>query len=265
MLAIIFFKKKVWALPRSYFSFQRFLPSEFGSGVDRLHGVVEPAASLYRTKAEIRRAVEAEGIPYTYLVSNGFAGYLNYFLNPFGDSSSASPPRDKIVILGDGNPKVIFLKEEDIAAYTIKAADDPRTLNKIVYLRLPANTVLQRNSTIEVLEKIQEASMPSKFILSLGYTVFVKGEMANFEIEASFGMELYPDVKCTALDEYLNQSVCIRQSSNKTVIPSVAFHFEMFQNICHRRREIWDGGSILTNVCLPAFLQHFLCTIRNVL
>ncbi|XP_027151077.1 isoflavone reductase homolog PCBER-like [Coffea eugenioides] len=185
---------------KSYIWFHRFLPSEFGSDVDRLHGVVEPAASLYRTKAEIRRAVEAEGLPYTYLVSNGFAGYLNYFLNPFGDFSSASPPRDKIVILGDGNPKVVFSKEEDIAAYTIKAADDPRTLNKIVYLRPPANT-LSCNEIVslwerkigqtlekiylpekEVLEKIQEASMPSKFILSLGYTVFVKGEMANFEM-----------------------------------------------------------------------------------
>ena len=49
-----------------------------------------------------------------------------------------------------------------------------------------------------------------KLFLSLGYTIFVKGEMANFEIEASFGVEaseLYPDVKYTTLDEYLNQFV----------------------------------------------------------
>ena len=59
--------------------------------MDRANAV-EPAASLNRTKVEIRRAIEAEGIPYTYLVSNGFAGYLNYILNNFGDSGSASPP-----------------------------------------------------------------------------------------------------------------------------------------------------------------------------
>ena len=77
--------------------------------MDRANAV-EPAASLNRTKVEIRRAIEAEGIPYTYLVSNGFAGYLIYILNNFGDSFSASPPRDKIVILGDGNPKGIQKK-----------------------------------------------------------------------------------------------------------------------------------------------------------
>ncbi|XP_027153979.1 isoflavone reductase homolog PCBER-like [Coffea eugenioides] len=205
---------------------KRFLPSEFGGDVDRVHAV-EPAASLCRTKVEIRRAIEAEGIPYTYLVSNGFAGYLNYILNNFGDSGSTSPPRDKIVILGDGNPKGIRKKlEEDIAAYTIKAADDLRTLNKSLYISPPANT-LSYNEIVslwekkigktlektyvpgdEVLKKIQEASMPLKLLLSLAYTVFVKGELAKFEIKASFGMEateLYPDVKYTTLDEYLSQ------------------------------------------------------------
>lgn len=33
----------------------------------------------------------------------------------------------------------IFNKEEDIATYTIKAVDDPRTLNKTLYLRPPKN------------------------------------------------------------------------------------------------------------------------------
>ncbi|XP_027068202.1 phenylcoumaran benzylic ether reductase Pyrc5 [Coffea arabica] len=219
---------KIIAAIKEAGNIKRFLPSEFGSDVDRLHGVVEPASSLYRSKAEIRRAVEAEGIPYTYLVCNVFAGYLNYFLNPFGGSVSASPPRDKIVILGDGNPKVFFSVEENVAAYTIKAADDPRTLNKIVYLRSPANR-LSCNEIVslwerkigqtlekiylpekEVLEKIREASMSSKSILSLLYALSVKGQMANFEIDASFGVEateLYPDVKCTALDEYLDQFV----------------------------------------------------------
>jgi len=35
---------------------------------------------------------------------------------------------------------VVFVKEEDIGTFTIKTVDDPRTLNKTVYLRLPANT-----------------------------------------------------------------------------------------------------------------------------
>ena len=31
--------------------------------------------------------------------------------------------------------------EEDVATYTIKAEDDPRTLSKALYLRLPENTL----------------------------------------------------------------------------------------------------------------------------
>ncbi|MCI23664.1 isoflavone reductase-like protein, partial [Trifolium medium] len=63
-----------------------------------------------------------------------------------------APPRDKVVILGDGNPKAVFNKEEDIAGYTIKAVDDPRTLNKILYIRPPAN-VLSFNDLVSLWEK----------------------------------------------------------------------------------------------------------------
>jgi len=36
---------------------------------------------------------------------------------------------------------VVFNKEEDVATYTINSVDDPRTLNKILYLRPPNNTL----------------------------------------------------------------------------------------------------------------------------
>ena len=35
----------------------------------------------------------------------------------------------------------MFVDEEDIAMCTIKELDDPRTLNKALYLRLPENTL----------------------------------------------------------------------------------------------------------------------------
>ncbi|KAL4187110.1 hypothetical protein AMTRI_Chr09g37570 [Amborella trichopoda] len=110
---------------------QRFFPSEFGNDVDRVHAV-EPAKSAFETKAKIRRAIEATGIPYTCVSSNVFAGY---FLPTLAQPGVTSPPRDKVVILGDGNPKAIFVKEDDIGTYNIKDVDDPRTLNKILYLR----------------------------------------------------------------------------------------------------------------------------------
>lgn len=80
---------------------QRFLPSEFGNDVDRGHAV-EPAKSAFTVKVQIRRAVEAAKIPYTYVSSNFFA---SYFLPSLSQPGATTPPRDKVVILGDGNPK----------------------------------------------------------------------------------------------------------------------------------------------------------------
>lgn len=46
----------------------------------------------------------------------------------------------------------IFNKEEDIATYTIRAVDDPRALNKILYIRPPAN-IISFNSLVSLWEK----------------------------------------------------------------------------------------------------------------
>jgi len=35
----------------------------------------------------------------------------------------------------------VFNVENDIGTYTIRAVDDPRALNKILYIRPPANTI----------------------------------------------------------------------------------------------------------------------------
>ncbi|GLU02889.1 hypothetical protein SLE2022_201220 [Rubroshorea leprosula] len=203
---------------------QRFFPSEFGNDVDRSH-FVEPAKSALGSKVKIRRAVEAAGVPYTYVSSNFFAGF---FLRTFSQFGATAPPRDKVVILGDGNPRAVFNKEEDITTYTIKAVDDPRTLNKILYIRPPLNTysfndlvplwerkigkTLERIyvSEEQLLKNIQESTGPLDVVLSIRHSVLVKGDHTNFEIEPSFGVEaseLCPDVKYTTVDEYLDQFV----------------------------------------------------------
>ncbi|KAF8027283.1 hypothetical protein BT93_E0250 [Corymbia citriodora subsp. variegata] len=215
---------KIVAAIKAAGNIKRFLPSEFGNDVDRVHAV-EPAKTSYAIKAKIRRLVEAEGIPYTYVSSNFFAGC---FLPTLSQPGATAPPRDKVVILGDGNPKAVFNKEEDIGTYTIKAVDDPRTLNKILYIRPPANTysfndlvslwekkigkTLERVYVPEeqVLKNIQEAALPLNVMLAIAHSVFVKGGQTNFEIEPSFGVEaseLYPDVKYTTVDQYLDQFV----------------------------------------------------------
>ncbi|KAM4118201.1 hypothetical protein ACJW30_02G183500 [Castanea mollissima] len=206
---------------------QRFLPSEFGGDVDRIHAL-EPLEHHLRAKASIRRSIEAEGVPYTYLVSNGFAGY---FLSNFGIglAGATAPPRDRVEIIGDGNTEVIFSKEEDIATYTIKAVDDPRTLNKVLHVRPPANILsfneivslwekkiaktLEKTYLLEdqLLKKIQECSNPlNLLLLSIAHSTFVKGNVGDFEIKASNDVEaseLYPEVKYTTVDEYLDQFV----------------------------------------------------------
>ncbi|XVE66981.1 hypothetical protein DITRI_Ditri08aG0123600 [Diplodiscus trichospermus] len=229
---------KIMAAIKEAGNIKRFLPAEFGNDVDRVHAV-EPAKTACFTKAKIRRAIEAEGIPYTYVAAKFFAGYFlptlsqpeattEFFLPTLAQPKAIVPPRDKIVILGDGNPKAVFNKEEDIATYTIKAVDDPRTLNKNLYIRPPLNTysfndlislwekkigkTLERSyvSEEQLLKNIQEASIPHNVILAVEHSVFVKGDHTNFEIEPSFGVEateLYPDVKYTTVEDYLDQFV----------------------------------------------------------
>ncbi|KAL9378413.1 hypothetical protein Peur_029748 [Populus x canadensis] len=234
---------------------KRFIPSEFTNDVDRAH-IVEPATGLAASKAKIRRAIEAEGIPYTSVASNSFAGFflpalnqrscggLGSFLQSHVQASSirstavtttsnqpgaTASHGDRLVILGDGNVKVVFNKEEDIATYTIKAVDDPRTVNKILYIKPPANIISSNElvslwekkigKTIErvyvpeeqILKNIQETlDFLRKLTLAICHSWFVNGDQTNFEIEPAFGVEaseLYPDVKYTTVDEYLNQFV----------------------------------------------------------
>ncbi|TKY70407.1 Isoflavone reductase protein [Spatholobus suberectus] len=214
---------KVIAATKEAGNIKRFVPSEFGLDVDR-HSAVEPAASFLDKKVKIRRAVEAEGIPYTYICSYAFIGY---FLPTLGQQNVTAPPRDKVVILGDGNVKGVYVAEEDVGTYTIKAVDDPRTLNKTLCMRPPAN-VLTFNELVslwenkikttlekiyipedQILKNIQESPFPANFILALMHSMLVK-EVCTNEIDPSFGVEaseIYPEVKYTTVDNYLNALV----------------------------------------------------------
>ncbi|XP_010428545.1 PREDICTED: isoflavone reductase homolog P3 [Camelina sativa] len=214
---------------------KRFLPAEFGTDVERT-SAVEPARSFFARKLQIRKAIEAEGIPYTYVVSDCCAGlYLRTLaqfepglISPtrdkviiFGDGNV--PPIDKVTILGDGNAKVVINKEEDTAAYTIRTVDDPRTLNKTLYIKSPRNT-LSMNEMVTLWEKkigkslekthiseeeiLKSIQVPVDVFKSINHAVFVKGDQTSFTKDTLFGVEateLYPDVKYTTVDEYLNQ------------------------------------------------------------
>ncbi|KAG7646890.1 putative NmrA-like domain, NAD(P)-binding domain superfamily [Arabidopsis thaliana] len=205
---------------------KKFLPSEFGNDVDRTVAI-EPTLSEFITKAQIRRAIEAAKIPYTYVVSGCFAGL---FVPCLGQCHLRlrSPPRDKVSIYDTGNGKAIVNTEEDIVAYTLKAVDDPRTLNKILYIHPPNNIVSQNDmvglweekigktlektyvSEEELLKTIQESKPPMDFLVGLIHTILVKSDFTSFTIDPSFGVEaseLYPEVKYTSVDEFLNRFI----------------------------------------------------------
>ncbi|KAI3959035.1 hypothetical protein MKX01_023711 [Papaver californicum] len=118
------------------------------------------------------------------------------FLPNFSQPGATTPPRDKVIILGDGNPKANTLSFNDLVSLWEKKIG--KTLEKEY---VPDD---------QVLKNIQEAPIPLQYILSITHSVFVKGDQTFFEIEPSFGVEaseLYPDVKYTTVDEYLDQFV----------------------------------------------------------
>lgn len=117
----------------------------------------------------------------------------------------------------------IFLDEDDIATYTIKTIDDPRTLNKTVYLRPPENILSQRQ-LVELWEKVSGRTLEKRSISAedflasmkgLGYAtqvgmghfyhIFYEGCLTNFEIgeDGEEASQLYPEVQYTRMDEYL--------------------------------------------------------------
>ena len=57
----------------------------------------------------------------------------------------------------------VFNKEDDIATYTIKAVDDPRTLNKILYVKPPANTI-SFNDLVSLWEKKIEKTLERIYV-----------------------------------------------------------------------------------------------------
>ncbi|KAL0393742.1 UNVERIFIED_CONTAM: Isoflavone reductase [Sesamum latifolium] len=201
---------------------KRFLPSEFGMDPARMENALEPGRVTFDEKMAVRKAIQEANIPYTYVSANCFAGY---FVGNLCQMGSLLPPKDKVYIYGDGNVKAVFMDEDDVATYTIKSIDDPRTLNKTIYLRPPENVLSQRELvgkweklTGTTLEKI---SIPGEDFLALlkgadfakqvgighFYHIFYEGCLTNFEIgeDGEEASKLYPEVEYTRMHEYLKR------------------------------------------------------------
>ncbi|RRT34055.1 hypothetical protein B296_00052493 [Ensete ventricosum] len=123
----------------------------------------------------------------------------------------------------------VFVKESDVATFTICAIDDTRTLNKVLYLR-PSGNVYSQNELTEIwevkigkklekihvteeklLKSIHETPFPSNMDLFFIYSAFVKGDHTYFSIDSSGldGSKLYPHVRCTTVSECLDKILAI--------------------------------------------------------
>ncbi|KAF8112280.1 hypothetical protein N665_0065s0058 [Sinapis alba] len=202
-------------------SIKRFVPAEYGADPDKTQ-VSDLDHGFYSKKSEIRRLIESAEIPYTYVCCGLF---MRILLPSLVQPGFQSPPMDKVTVFGDGNVKAVFVNEVDAAAFTIKTIDDPRTLNKTLYLRPPGN-VCSMNDLVELwerkiekklektcvtesqlLKKIKETPYPDDMEMVFIYSVFVKGHHTYFDIESCGGVngtELYPDVKYMTVSEFLD-------------------------------------------------------------
>ncbi|KAL1354072.1 hypothetical protein AAHE18_05G016100 [Arachis hypogaea] len=180
---------------------KRFLPSEFGMDPALMGHAMEPGRVTFDEKMKVRKAIEDANIPYTYVSANCFAAYF----------------------AGNLSQMAVYVDEDDVARYTIKTIDDPRTLNKTLYLRPPENILTQRElihkwetlsgkqlkkSTISeqhFLSPIRDLDYAQQVGIGHFYHIFYEGCLTNFEIgdKGEEASELYPEVNYTRMDEYL--------------------------------------------------------------
>ncbi|CAI9771625.1 unnamed protein product [Fraxinus pennsylvanica] len=203
---------------------KRFLPSEFGMDPGKLMDTaMDPGKVTLDEKMVVRKAIEEAGIPFTYVSANCFAGY---FLGGLCQIGKILPSRDVVTIYGDGNKKAIYNNEDDIATYTIKTIDDPRTLNKTIYISPPKNILSQRE-VVQTWEKLigkelqkitlsKEDFLASMKVLDYAqqvglshyHDVCYEGCLTRFKIgDEEEASKLYPEVKCTTVEDYLKRYV----------------------------------------------------------
>ncbi|KAK4252670.1 hypothetical protein QN277_014415 [Acacia crassicarpa] len=203
---------------------KRFLPSEFGTDPERMAHALEPGRVTFDDKMVVRKAIEEANIPFTYVSANCFAGY---FLGGLCQPGFILPSKESVVLFGDGNTKAIYVDEDDIAKYTIKTIDDPRTLNKTVYIR-PPNNILSQREVVQIWEKLigkelnkssiskqqflasfEEQAYAEQVGLTHYYHVCFEGCLANFEIgeEGVEACQLYPEINYITVEQYMKRYV----------------------------------------------------------
>ncbi|KAD3641607.1 hypothetical protein E3N88_30831 [Mikania micrantha] len=91
---------------------------------------------------------------------------------------SLMPPRDRVRIYGDGNRKVVFVDEDDVATYTVKSVNDYRMLNKTLYLR-PQDNILTHDQLVKTWEKLANKTFVKLHISAQDFLASMKGTYSH--------------------------------------------------------------------------------------
>lgn len=183
---------------------------------------LEPAKTMIASKLRVRRAIRDAGIPRTFICSNWAIGLFLSRLIDFGENE---PLTAGVNIFGDDKAQAVFVDEKDMSMLAIRAVEDPRTLDKVLYVRPPTN-MRSFSQLIHILEKktgrtlerhyvsehefaknIQEAPFPLNFQLAMVHSTVVHAGACEDAIDAAVGVEatlLYPDVEFITVEEYLD-------------------------------------------------------------
>ncbi|XP_015626983.1 isoflavone reductase-like protein [Oryza sativa Japonica Group] len=120
----------------------------------------------------------------------------------------------------------MFVDDKDMSAVTIKAEEDPRTVDKILYVQPPAN-LCSLNQLVSVLEKkigrdlekcyvpeeelaikIEASPFPLNFQLAIVHSALLPGVAScgqtAVRVEAT---ELYPDMEYVTVEEYFDSLI----------------------------------------------------------
>lgn len=70
---------------------------------------------------------------------------------------------------------MVFVDEDDMAKYTAKTLNDPRTLNKTVYVR-PTDNILTQMELVQIWEKLTEKELEKTYVSGNDFLADIEGK-----------------------------------------------------------------------------------------